>query len=90
MSNSLPQKEKTKFKQMIADITLGPWLVLKVLDQKGNEMVFFEGPRVMAMRRIKRRIARQKPCIVSWHLVDGAEKLFIDGFGDKDSAVWYQ
>lgn len=87
MTNCLP--EKVKFKQEIADVTLGPWIVKQVLDKNGDRMPFFEGPRTLSMIRIKRRIEKQKPCKVAWHLVDGAEKLFEQGFDGKDSEVYY-
>jgi hypothetical protein len=77
------------YKHMIKEVFVVPFRVDKVLDQSGQEMPQFQGVRTMAMRAIKSRIERQRPCSVVWHLREGAEKTFT-GIKGTDEEVFYE
>ena len=78
-----------KYRHMIKEVFVEPWLINKVLDQDGKEMFEFQGVRTPSMYKIKARIERQKPCSVIWHLRNGAEKNFT-GLKSADEEVFYE
>jgi hypothetical protein len=74
------------FKQTISKIIVRANLTVSAYDEQGQEMPFFSGPQNQAMKRIKARIEKQKPCYINWVAEEGANFSNIEG---NDINVFY-
>lgn len=64
--------EKKKFQQTIVAVYVFKNGTVVVFDEEDRQMPFFQGPQDIAMRRVKRRIEKQRPCSIEWKIQEGA------------------